>query len=116
MMCYSTVVLLPKSDGGQRGIGLQDTLWKVVSAIVDSRCKSKIEFHDALHGYVAHRGTGTAIAEPKLFQQLAAISQRTSWEVFVDLRKAFNCVDRPCTLEILEQYGVGPWVLRILTR
>ena len=116
MMCYSTVVLLPKSDGGHRGIGLQDTLWKVVSAIMDSRCKAEIKFHDALHGYVAHRGTGTAITEAKLFQQLAAISQQPAWEVFVDLRKAFDCVDRTRTLEILEQYGVGPRMLRVLTR
>ena len=111
---WGIVVLLPKASGGYRGIGLLEVIWKVLSSIIDVRLKTAISFHDALHGFRAKRGTGTAIFEAKLFQQLASIQQVPVFEVFLDLKKAYDTLDRGRTLEILEQYGAGARMLRLL--
>ena len=50
-----------------------EVMWKVVAAILNRRFKSSITYHDALHGFRAGRGTGTATLEAKLLQQLAAL-------------------------------------------
>ena len=50
------------------GIVLVEVVWKVVAAILNRRFTSSITYHDALHGFRAGRGTGTATLEAKLLQ------------------------------------------------
>ena len=90
-----------------------EPIWKVVEIIMDKRLHV-IEFHDALHGSVFKRGTGTAIIEAKLAQQYAYRNQTPFYEIFIDLRKAFDTVDRDRCLEILQEYGVGPKMLHLI--
>ena len=80
---------------------------------MNERLKS-IEFHDCLHGFLAGRGTGTATIEVKLTQQLAYIKQVPLYGIFINLRKAYDSMDRGRVLEILKGYGVGPNLLRVL--
>jgi hypothetical protein len=115
-MAWSTVVLLPKSDGGVRGIGLLEVTWKVLSSLVDKRISRNITYHDSVHGFRAKRGTGTAVFEAKLFHQLATIHQVPVYEVFLDLKKAYDSVDRDRTLAVLKGYGVGERMLRLFHR
>ena len=44
---------------------------------MDNKLKA-LELHDCLHGFTAGRGTGPAIMEAKLSQQLAFIEQMLS--------------------------------------
>jgi hypothetical protein len=90
---WSTMILLPKASGSFRGIGLLEVIWKLLTSIIDVRIKAAIDFHDALHGFWAKRGTGTAIIEAKLFQQLASIHQVPVFEIFLDLKKAYDTLD-----------------------
>ena len=113
-MAWMTVVLLPKGGGDYRGIGLLEPFWKVVEILMDGRMEA-INFHDCLHGFLKGRGTGTATIEAKLAQQLAFIEQEALYSTFIDLRKAYDAMDRERCLEILEGYGVGPNMLRLIT-
>ncbi len=73
-----------------------------------------IILHDSLHGCLALQGTGTGIIEAKLAQQLAHLEQTPFFGIFIDLRKAFDAMDRGCCLEILVLHGVGPKMLRLI--
>ena len=63
---WTTMFLIPKGDGGYRGIGMVETIWEVYTSIVNIRLQSFIVLHDALHGFRQGRGTGTAIMEAKV--------------------------------------------------
>jgi len=49
-----------------------------------------------------------------LAQQLAYLDQEALHEVFIDLRKAYDAMDRERCMLILEGYGVGPKMLRLI--
>ena len=48
----------------------------------------EITYHNALHGFWAGRGMGTAILEDKLLQQLTYMREAVLFEVFLYLQKA----------------------------
>jgi hypothetical protein len=81
---------------------------------MDAWIKAHVTFHDFLHGFRAKRGCGTAIIEAKLLQQLAGLEQSTLFQAFLDLRKAYDALDRERALEIFEGYGMGPALCLIL--
>ena len=112
-MAWIIIVLLPKGNGDYRGIGLLEPLWKCVEILMDTRLHV-IEFHDCLHGFLTGRGTGTATTEVKLAQQLAYLEQQPLFGIFIDLKKAYDAMDRERCLEIMVAYGVGPNLIRLL--
>ena len=87
---WQAVVLNTKGKGDYQGIGLVEVLWKVVAVILNRR----LTFHDVLHGFRAGRGTGTAILEAKLLQQLAAMREEVLYVIFLDLTKSYDALDR----------------------
>lgn len=60
------------------------------------------------------RGTGTDILEAKFAQQLAYLEQCPLYGIFIDLRKAYDAMDRERCLMILRDYGVGPNIVGLL--
>ena len=75
--------------------------------ILNRRFTASITYQDALHGFRAGRGTGTATLEAKLLQQLAALREEVLYVIFLDLHKVYDALDRSRCPEILEGYGVG---------
>ena len=63
---WTILVLIPKLNTDNRGIGLLETLWKVVEAIINTRLQTSIQFHNILHGLHAGRVMGMATMEIKI--------------------------------------------------
>ena len=82
---WIVTVLIPKGGGDYRGIGLLEPIWKVIERVIDKRLEA-IALHDSLHSCRAKQGTGTAVIEVKLTQQLAHIKQTPFYGVFIDLK------------------------------
>ena len=69
----------PQGQWRVLGIGLLEVFWKLLTSIIYVRMKESTTLHNSLHGFRAKQGTGTAIFEAKLFQQLATV-----FEVFLE--------------------------------
>src|SRR5258706_15469958 len=82
-------VWIPKSDGGQRGLGIpnvvdrwvQQALLQVLEPIFDPT------FHESSHGFRPKRGAHTAIAEAARY-----VKQGRRYTVDIDLEKFFDRV------------------------
>ena len=84
--------LIPKGTTNTWSIGLLDTLWKLVEALIDNFLCAILQLHDILHGLRAKRETVMAIMELKIAQELVVIYQYPLFLVFLDLRKAYDTV------------------------
>jgi hypothetical protein len=112
-LLWVIVVLIPKGGSNYQGIGLLEPMWKVCKQVMNTRL-NEIPLRESLHGCRDGRGTGTAVMEAKLAQQLAHLKQVPFYDVFLDLKKVFNSMDRKCCLLILGGYGVGPKMIRLI--
>ena len=91
---WTVLVLVPKGTTDTRGIGLLETLWKVVEALIYTRLIASIQFHDVIHRFWEERGMGTAIMDLNIVQELASVDHDLLFLVFLDLWKAYATVDR----------------------
>ncbi len=91
-LLWIIVVLIPKGGRDYHGIRLLEPVWKCIERVIDHRLEA-ITLHDSLHGCCSKRGTGTAIIKVKLAQQLSYLELRPFYNVFLDLRKAFDAMD-----------------------
>jgi hypothetical protein len=109
------LALIPKDITSHRGIVLLEAIYKIASAVVASHLSNTVKFHDALHGFLLGRGTGTAITQVKLLMQHPRnCGVGNLYMIFLDLKKAYYSLDRDRTLSILKDYGVGDNILRFL--
>jgi hypothetical protein len=108
-MAIEILTLLPKNEYGKyRGIVLMEAITKLCGTIIHLRLQEAITFHSDIHAFRSGRGTSTAILEAKLLMQSAIEEGKILYQVFLDLSKAYDNLDRPRLLDILAAYGVGP--------
>ena len=112
---WKTAVLITKVTGDLWVIGLVEVIWKMATVILNHRIGMVINFHNG-HGFHAGRGTGTAYLEAKLIQQLATTRWEVLYDMFLDLHKSYNDLDRDRFLGILVAYGVGSRGFRLLRK
>jgi hypothetical protein len=72
-----------------------------------------IKFHDCLHTGLSNWRMRTATFKAKLHHSLAWRNQCPLYQIYVDLKKAHDELDREQMLNILAAYGVGPMMLAI---
>ena len=58
-------------------------------------------FCEEVYSFRRKRGTFTAIGETKLDIQLATYGSETLYQVFLDLRKAYDSIDKERVLDLL---------------
>jgi hypothetical protein len=113
---YGILVLIPKPDQSFRGIALLETIYKLISMIIHQRLTTSIKLHDVVHGFRANRGTGTSTMNVKLLMQKAKRESNPLYMIFLDIKKAYDTLDRERTIEILQKYGVGPNICRVIQK
>ena len=99
------MVLIIKGTTDTRGIGLLETLYKVVETLVDTHLCASLQLHDVLHRFKDRRGTGTAIIELNLAQDLISVYRDPLFLVFLDLSKAYDTIGRDRLIQTLKGYG-----------
>ena len=111
------LALIPKTTHGNkfRGIALIEVLYKLCATIIHLRLSAAIEFHPGIHAFRRRRGTGTALLEAKLLMQQAIRDGNPLIQVFMDLSKAYDMLDRTRLMDIMAGYGVGPHLRCLLT-
>ena len=72
-----------------------------MEVFIDTRIKTAVNFHDALHVFCACLGMGMAIMEIKMAQDLDRIYQDPLLLVLLDLWKAYDMLDCGCLLQTL---------------
>ena len=102
--------------GDYCGVGLVEVIWKAVVVILNCQFSASIKYHNYLHRFRVVHGMGTVTLEAKLLQQAAALREALLHEIFLELHKVYNYLDRSRYLYILEGYDVGPRAFRILRR
>ena len=61
-----------------------------------------------LNRFRSGRGKGDAALEAKMTQQLTSTREAVLFEVFLDIKRAYDALDPDMCLEILAVYRVGP--------
>ena len=97
-----------------RGIGLLETIHKLISQVINLRMAAAVDFCEEVHGFRKKRGTHTAIGEAKIRMQIATCKSDSLYQIFLDLRKAYDSINRKRVLKLLEKYKVGKNVRRYI--
>ena len=48
---WTGLVIIPKYNADIRYIGLLEIVWKLAEAVIDTRIKTAVKFHNVLHGF-----------------------------------------------------------------
>ena len=83
---------------------------------MNNRLRNALILQDAFHGFRKGEATGTDIIEAYLTPQLAGIVHKPLFQVFIDVRQAYNFLDREICMKILRKYGLGTKLQRLMHR
>jgi group II intron reverse transcriptase/maturase len=106
-------VWIPKSGGGERGLGIPNVVDRVVQQAVHRVLGPNYEptFHEASHGFRSGRSCHTAITAAKQY-----LYEGYGWVVDLDLEKFFDRVHHERLLARLGQRVKDPLLLTLVRR
>ncbi|WP_312026400.1 reverse transcriptase domain-containing protein [Rhodococcus aetherivorans] len=93
-------VAIPKSDGGQRMLGIPTVADRIAQAVVTNRLVPRVEqvFHPDSYGYRPRRSALDAVA------MCARRSRQRAWVVKIDVRAFFDTVDHELMIKALVRH------------
>ena len=89
-------------------------LWNTASHMINQQITMETRHHKVNHIFRVGRGMDTASLKSIMFQHLASIREEVLSYDFLDLKKAYDAMDREWCLEIMLAYGVRPWMTLLL--
>ena len=92
-----------------------EVVWKVCAIMVKLQLNRIATLYDALYGFRAGSGTGTATLEGKLAHQFSGIAHELLFQVFLYVRKAYNSLDRGWGMEIMRGSRMGHNTARLIS-
>jgi RNA-directed DNA polymerase len=106
-------VWIPKSNGGQRGLGIPNVIDRIAQQAVQQVLSPYYEatFHASSHGFRPGKSCHTAIAEAQQH-----LEEGYEWVVDLDLEKFFDQVNHQRLLARLEQTITDRRVLELIHR
>lgn len=106
-------VWIPKSGGGQRGLGIPDVIDRIVQQAVQRVLSPHYErtFHGSSHSFRPRRSCHTAVAEAKGY-----LEEGYEWVVDIDLEKFFDQVNHDRLMSRLEQDVKDRRLLQLIRR
>ena len=106
-------VWIPKSGGGQRGLGIPDVVDRLVQQAVHQVLSPHYEetFHPNSHGFRPGRSCHTAIDQARKY-----LAEGYEWVVDLDLEKFFDRVNHDRLLSRLEQRVSDRRLIRLIRR
>ena len=104
-------VWIPKSCGGQRGLGIPNVVDRVVQEAIRELLEPLYEptFHPSNHGFRPNRSCHTAITEAQSY-----IREGWNWLVDIDLEKFFDQVNQQRLMSRLAQRVEDKRLLRLI--
>ena len=83
-------------------------------SIMNNMLQASINFHYVLHGFIDGRGAGTKTMGGNLTKQLAELCHEPLFQVFLDVSKSYDYLDKRICMDILIEYGLRPTLQRLL--
>jgi len=116
MWLKSYLVGIPKAhDTATRGIALTSTCLKVLTGIIRGR-GAGTSLLSCQYGFRSHKGTAQATVLLKQLLEQRATAGEDSTVVFLDLKKAFDSIDRGQLNMLMEEYGFGETARTLVTQ
>jgi RNA-directed DNA polymerase len=106
-------VWIPKSGGGERGLGIPNVIDRIVQQAVHQVLSPWYDasFHASSHGFRPARSCHTAIAEAR-----SHVGSGHDWVVDIDLEKFFDTVPHDRLMSRLEERISDARILRLIRR
>ena len=79
-----------------------------MSALINLRMTDVIEFCLEVHDFCCQCGCFIAIGKAKFWMQQAICNGVTAYQIYLDLQKAYDSINHPGILVLIEKYKVGP--------
>ena len=88
----------------------------MVTVVLNFYLGMAITFHKIFHGFLSGIGTGNASLKSNMIQQVVAMREEVFYNIFLDLHKSYNILDRYRCLGILAACRVGRNAIHLLWR
>ena len=93
-----------------------EVICKTLTSIINTRLRVAVSLHYYLHGFWQGWGMGKSTLEVKLVHHMAAIFHEHFFQVFLDMKKAYDSLDWSYRIDILRGYGLSANLQRLLRR